>query len=175
MKSKSLWKPFIDITLFIVIILLFHFLYKQFVPYFSNWEVFKSVSSWLEVRLYNQSAWIIQTFLYDIERDGNTMLFDNGGYQRITSGCSGLKQFYQFFTLLLLFPGPWKKKLWYIPMGIFILHITNIFRIVIMSVVLIHLPQYWDFAHDWILRPFFYVVIFSMWWIWNDRIRSRKS
>ncbi len=174
MNNKLLWKPFIDIILFVAIILLFHFLYKQFAPSFSHWPLFITVSSWLEERLYNESTWVIQTFLYDIVRDGKTMLFENGGYQRITSGCSGLKQFYQFFTLILLFPGPWIKKLWFIPMGIFILHITNIFRIVVMSVVLMQLPDYWQFAHDWVLRPFFYVIIFGLWWIWNDKIRNKQ-
>ncbi len=171
MKTNPLWKPFVDITIFFVIILFFHFLFKSFASFFTNWSFYVSISSWLEVRLYNESTWIIQNFLYDIVKEGKTMFFENDGYQRITSGCSGIKQFYQYFTLILLFPGPWKKKLWFIPMGIFILHITNVFRIVIMSVVLMNLPDYWDFAHDWVLRPFFYVVIFALWWIWNDKIR----
>jgi exosortase/archaeosortase family protein len=59
-------------------------------------------------------------------------------------------------------------------MGVVIIHLTNIFRIIILSVVVMHWPQHWDFIHLWIMRPFFYVVIFVMWVIWVEKFRYRK-
>jgi exosortase/archaeosortase family protein len=76
---------------------------------------------------------------------------------------------------MILFPGSWKKKLWYIPLGILVLHIVNIFRIVILSVVVVNWPRNWDFIHESIMRPFFYVVIFAMWVLWVERIRGEKK
>jgi exosortase/archaeosortase family protein len=62
-------------------------------------------------------------------------------------------------------------------MSILIMHGVNILRIVILSVVVLWKPEYWDFIHDWILRPGFYVVIFALWVVWVERFRSgsRKS
>ena len=31
------------------------------------------------------------------------------------------------------------------------------------------LPDHWHFTHDWILRPFFYVVIFLLWVWWVEK------
>jgi exosortase/archaeosortase family protein len=76
---------------------------------------------------------------------------------------------------MVLFPGPWKKKLWYIPIGLIVIHLTNIFRIIALSVIVMEWPQYWTFSHDWILRPFFYVVIFIMWVIWVEKFRTKPK
>ncbi len=46
------------------------------------------------------------------------MWFSNNGYVGVNESCSGLKQFYQIAVLFILFPGPWKHKLWYIPIWI---------------------------------------------------------
>jgi len=54
-------------------------------------------------------------------------------------------------------------------MGILIVHLVNVFRIVGMVFVTMYLPQYWDFIHDWVMRPFFYVVMFLLWVWWNEK------
>jgi exosortase/archaeosortase family protein len=83
----------------------------------------------------------------------------------------GLKQFYQAFFLFLLYPGPWKHKLWYIPLAILVMHLVNVFRVVALSLVMVHAYPHWDLMHDWVLRPFFYVVLFALWVVWNERFR----
>jgi len=99
-----------------------------------------------------------------------TMWFNQGmGYIIVNSSCSGLKQAYQVTALFVLFPGPWKHKLWFIPAGWAIMFLTNVFRIVVLSLILVWRPEYWNFSHDWILRPFFYVIIFGLWVIWVER------
>lgn len=180
MKYKQIFKSigqnkkiFIDVGLFIGITLAFHYLYRYLVPVFAQWPVYKTLSSWLIDRVFFESAWFVQSFLYDIVLDGRTMRFPNEGYIAITSGCSGLKPILQLIILFVLFPGPWKKKVWYIPLGVLIVHLTNLFRIISLSVVVMSWPKHWDFAHDWILRPFFYVVIFALWWFWNEKMRTK--
>jgi exosortase/archaeosortase family protein len=76
----------------------------------------------------------------------------------------------QFVLLFLIFPGPWRKKLWFIPLGLLIVHLTNLFRIAGLSVVTVTVPEYWDFSHDYLFRPFFYVVIFLLWVWWVEKL-----
>ncbi len=83
--------------------------------------------------------------------------------------CSGLKQFYQAFFLFLLYPGPWKHKTWFIPMAIAVMHLVNIFRIVVLSLAMLHAYHHWDVIHDWVVRPMFYVVLFGLWMWWDQR------
>jgi hypothetical protein len=33
-------------------------------------------------------------------------------------------------------------------------------------------PQHWDFSHDYLFRPFFYLVIFLLWVWWVEKIRE---
>ena len=76
--------------------------------------------------------------------------------------------------LIIIYPGIWKRKLWFIPLGMIIIHFTNILRIVLLSVVSINKPEWWHLAHDTALRGLFYVVILILWIIWVERI-NRKS
>jgi len=61
-----------------------------------------------------------------------------------------------------------RQSLWFIPAGWLIMFYTNVFRIIALSLVLMRKPEYRDFSHDWILRPFFYVVIFALWGWWVE-------
>ena len=140
-------------------------------------------------QVFNSSACIIKHFLgwnFTIQ-EPNTVVFTTHlsnildpvsriAYPvslEVNESCSGLKQFFQIAILFILFPGPWKHKLWYIPAAIVVMHGVNIMRIVILSVILVHHPDYWTFSHNWILRPFFYVIIFLEWLLWLKYFRNK--
>lgn len=125
--------------------------------------------------VFQQGSWIVRHVIgMDIRIEGNTMYFANNGYLLINSGCSGIKPIMQFIILMILYPGPWKKKLWFIPVGIVIVHITNLIRVTGLSIGIMEWPTYWKFSHDYIFRPFFYVVIFSMWLLWEEKVRGQR-
>ena len=75
---------------------------------------------------------------------------------------------------MTFFPGPWKHKAWFIPLGLVVIHLVNIFRISGLSILLIYFPEHWQFTHDYIWRPFFYVVMFLLWVWWVEKFRDRK-
>jgi exosortase/archaeosortase family protein len=166
----------VDVLLFAGITYGFHLLFRHFSHEIMSLHFVSQSGLWLADRVYDISLWFNRTVLgYHITVEpGNTMWFSNGGYITVNTSCSGLKQFYQVFVLFVLFPGPAKHKLWFIPLGFAIMFLTNVFRILILSIVLLWKPEYWDFTHDWILRPFFYVVLFGLWVWWVERY-TRKS
>ena len=55
------------------------------------------------------------------------------------------------------------------------MHLTNLFRMVGLAVVMNNWPEYWDFSHDNLFRPFFYLVIFLLWVWWVEKIRVPKN
>lgn len=166
----------IDIMLFAVITYGFHLLFRYYALDIMSISAVNQSSAWLAARIYDISLWFDRHILgmHITTQDPNTMWFSNGGYIAVNESCSGLKQFYQVIVLFVLFPGPWKHKLWFIPLGIFVMFITNLFRIISLSVILLWQPDYWHFSHDWILRPFFYVVLFSLWVWWVERFSRKK-
>lgn len=175
--KKHKLQPIVDVAIFAIITLFFHYIWWHGLKSFLlNFASFKQMEAFLAHQVFLPSAWIVEHILrYPIQAFDNTLFFENNGYVAVVGSCSGLKQFYQWTVLMLLFPGPWKKKLWFIPSGIIIIHIVNIFRIVVLSVVVVHWPQNWDFIHEWILRPFFYVVIFGMWVVWVERVKEKRN
>ena len=77
--------------------------------------------------------------------------------------------------LMLLFPGPWKAKLWFIPLGLVVIHFVNVFRIFGLGLTLIPWPAYFDQFHDYFFKTIFYFIIFLMWVVWVEFIAHRKS
>lgn len=167
-------RPVTDALLAAVITYGFHLLYRHFAAEINAVPVIRALTEILSQAVFEQSLWINRHLLglQITTSDPLTMHFTNGGMIWINSGCSGLKLFMQVTVLFLLFPGPWKHKLWIIPLGWLLMHLSNLFRIVSLSVIVLWKPQYWDFSHDWILRPFFYLVIFAMWVWWVERFRK---
>jgi len=181
MKKYRLW-GMIDIILFMVILLFFHFLYRGTRDIFTSWRFYKEASEFLSVTVYH---WVdVLTNITGIPFESfdfitvNKHLYKRAflhygdlkyGVIYVSWGCSGLKQFYQWIFLILLFPGPWKHKLWYIPFGLGIIFLVNVLRIYSLLIVEMYDPSYVHFVHDDIVRPFFYVVMFGLWVLWNEK------
>jgi exosortase/archaeosortase family protein len=165
----------LDVLLFAVITVFFHRLWWDFARIIKGFTVVNVTADWLADQVFATSLWINTRLLgmHITTEVPNYMWFSNGGYVQVNESCSGLKQFYQIIVLFVLFPGPWRHKLWFIPISILIMHFINILRIVILSIMVLWKPEYWDFTHDWILRPGFYVVIFGLWVIWVERFRAK--
>jgi len=174
--TKYKLQPLVDVFLFAIIIYFFHWLWwsgglKHFLKEFA---FFSEMEEFMAHQVFLPAAWVDKHIIgYAIKTMHNTIFFPEiNGYVSVEGACAGLKQFYQWTILMVLFPGHWKKKLWYIPLGMIVIHLNNILRIVILSIVVVHWPQHWDFIHMWILRPFFYVVIFLLWVLWVEKIRG---
>jgi exosortase/archaeosortase family protein len=168
-----------DVLLFILITVGIHYLWRFWQVQFNYAPIRDFMYGWMDsmsTEVYRESVWIISG-MYDIVRVDDALQFvlPNQCLIYINEGCSGLKQIIQFSLLLIVFPGPWKKKLWFIPLGMLIVHLTNLFRVVGLTVVMMNWPNDYDFSHDYIFRPIFYVVIFLMWMLWNDVIRKRTK
>lgn len=164
-----------EVLIFSVITIGFHYLFRAFsASIMSTWPI-PAISGFTVDLLFKNSLWFnVNVLGMDITTVDTTLFFRDCGYIHINHSCSAVKQFLQWLALMTLYPGPWKHKLWFIPVGIVVLHFTNIFRIVGLSVVLLQWPAYWDWSHDWVFRPFFYVVIFSMWVFWAERFSKRS-
>jgi exosortase/archaeosortase family protein len=176
--EKNKLRPIVDVLIFMVIIVFFHKLWWDwgFKNFLLNHMRFAELEQFMAYQVFLPSSWFVKHIIgYDINTLNTTLYFPNNGYIAVNGSCSGLKQFYQWIFLMVLFPGPWKKKLWYIPLGLLVIHLTNIFRIIVLSVILMNWPEYWNVSHDWILRPFFYVVIFVLWVIWVEKIKPKKA
>ncbi len=134
-----------DVLIFMIITLTIHYTYRFWANSAHYWPITRQMNfahDEMATIVFNQSVWIIDHVLHIpvATNENRTILFQNHGFITINEGCSGLKPILQFVLLLLIFPGPWKHKAWFIPMGIVIVHLTNLFRITGLAVVTITIP-----------------------------------
>lgn len=85
---------------------------------------------------------------------------------QVVADCSGIKQIFQVFMLMLVLPSKFWKRMIYFLFSIFVVLFFNIIRIVSLTSVLLNHPQSYELVHDWLGRPFHYVIILGIWIIW---------
>lgn len=131
--------------------------------------------------------------------DGLFIYFENALKMKIVWGCTGIKQMILLTFILICSFGPWKKKVYYIPISLIILFLINILRLVITSFLIKNgfpdwfIPvnesmtglswdnskeMYWQFYIDWyhffhdgFFKWIYYDgVMFFLWLYWQEKI-----
>lgn len=99
----------------------------------------------------------------------------NNNSVRIVWSCTGIKQAYIFLCIVAFYKGSWKHKLWYIPMGFIFVYLFNIFRIVFIGGIVGKFPEQFTLWHEYILKYAFYLMIFLLWVIWEEKFVQKKN
>lgn len=176
----------VDVGLFILLILSFHFLYLgwQAIDYWPVKGAIDRLSLWSVNLLYDQCTWVLQhVFGIDITTITDVRLIaaldKDGNWANVVIApeCASLKQWLHWLFLMLLFPGPWKHKAWFIPAGLVVIEWTNVVRI--CGILLMQMqwpgPNTFHIAHDYLFKAFFYLVIFLMWVLWVEKFKNKKK
>ena len=177
------YQSYFDVGLFFVLIFSFHFIYVIWEGPMNFWPIRGTVDklfNWASALLFDQGNWVLEhVFGMDFITQDRTIAFINktGSYSAVTVApeCTSLKQWLHWLFLMLIFPGPWKHKAWYIPLGLIIVEFTNVARVVGIALFLVHFPNDFELAHDVIFKIMFYLVIFLMWMIWVERFLHKKD
>jgi exosortase family protein XrtF len=92
----------------------------------------------------------------------------------VFEGCNGLNVIIVFLSFVLAF-GPLNKKLiWFIPAGLLLIHVSNLFRIGLLFFISKDYPHHLYFFHKYFLTAFIYGVVFALWFVWL-RINKRHG
>ena len=177
------YQTYFDVGLFFILIFSFHFLYNFWNFTLDYWPLKGEVDrlfEWASALLFEQSTWTLEhIFGVDYFTIDRTIGFLNNegtySYVMVAPECTSLKQWMHWLFLMLIFPGPWKHKAWYIPLGLVIIEFTNVVRVVGICLFLMPYPRDFALAHDGIFKIMFYVVIFLMWALWNDKFHHSKK
>lgn len=183
--SKAL-EPYKGILLFLFLLFFFHFSWKLTIDGDSEGHVmyflgrdctpdwFATVSMWVLNAVY----WFVHLFpdTENFVKDGFLLYFTDGDIKlEIIWGCTGVKQLFIFTGIMLFYRGPFKKKLWYIPMGWFILSVYNIIRVGLIAIFTRYDGDSFDYYHDGIFRYIYYGIIFLLWVIWEEFIYQKQK
>ena len=127
------------------------------------------------------SEWALRALGYGLYEMNSTGLrwqigiADSVGLLQVGAPCDGLVLFVLFAVFILAFPGPWKRKLWFIPLGIGLIHAANLVRVVSLVMIQFNSPQSLKFNHDYTWTVLIYGFIFWLWYLWATRISKAGS
>lgn len=175
-------EPYRGIIYFIIILLISNYFWKftvkgdesdTFVTFFGL--DISAPFNFMTLHFADATYSALRFFGMDIMQQNNILFFEEGqGSVRIVWACTGLKQAYIFFCIIAFTRGPWKKKLWYIPAGIFIVYLFNLLRMVVIVAVVKNHFDWFHFLHEELFKYLFYGVIFLMWVLWDEKIATKK-
>ena len=184
-KRTFLNKSFRFVFFFLIGIIIwfsfYHFIYefdKLFTAFSIDIDSKKSIS----ILLAKQSNFILSLIGYDPEieiySEMVVTLIQDQKYNHgvwIGEPCNGLKVFGVFSIFIFAFPGKIKNKLWFIPLGIIILHFINVVRIAVLTLISSYNPELLNFNHNITFQVIIYSFIFLLWHIWTKRLSSLKN
>ena len=93
------------------------------------------------------------------------LYFHGFSYIYIWHGCSGLKEMAMFLFIMILFPGPWKHKLWFTPLSLLFIYFISIIRIVFLGLIFKSHPGWFNFVHEYLFNILFFLIFFLLWLI----------
>lgn len=175
--------PFKGVIYFIVILVIAHFFWKftvlgdesDTIVSFFGLDI-SAPFTFMANHVAKVVKYILTAVGYDIVREpGNILRHENGNAVRIVWACTGIKQAYIFFCIIAFYYGSFKTKLWYIPLGIVVTYIFNIFRIAFITGLVSKHNNLFDIFHEHIFKYLFYGLIFGMWVLWEEKLSKNKK
>ena len=174
-------KPYKGVLYFLVLLFFFHFSWKIAIDgdmggdnmYLFGKDITPAWFHTAVLWLTSAAGWFVRLLpgTQDLIKEPTMLYFPDGGIKIIIVwGCTGIKQMFIFAGIILLYWGPFLKKLWYIPLGWIILTIYNVIRVGLTVVLTRGYPERFDSLHDGIFRYIYYTIVFLLWVYWEEVI-----
>lgn len=88
---------------------------------------------------------------------------------RIVEGCTGISVMILFLAFIIAFSGSMRNTILFGIFGLIFIYLTNIFRIIILSLIMYHYPQYEEVMHSVFFPAAIYGMVFLLWIIWVNK------
>ncbi|MGZ3865705.1 MAG: exosortase X [Bacteroidia bacterium] len=116
------------------------------------------------------------TYTNTVDVDFQFLGIDGAHPVWVGSPCNALTLFAFFTFFVIAFPDNGKNKLWFIPLGILIIHAANILRVMGLVLINYYAPKYLEFNHTYTFTILVYALIFAMWMWWvNFSLKKSKQ
>ncbi len=93
----------------------------------------------------------------------------------IIAECTGYTAMALFFSVVIAYPSPIRKKLIGLAVGIPLILAFNLFRLVVMAFILAYRPQYFDFAHLYFWQVALIIFVVAMVVLWIQKLVNREK
>lgn len=157
------------LVLFFIIWLLSYFLTRM-LPGFVDW---------LTVAVAREVAFCLKHlgYAYVLKESAITFYTSHGGESLVViPECTGLYTTIIYFSIIGAYPARIGEKLTGLVVGVPAIHILNLARMVVISLVLYHKPKLFDFVHGYLWQVGFviFMLLLVIVWMWKI-VRPRAA
>jgi exosortase family protein XrtF len=100
---------------------------------------------------------------------------EGSGGLTVGAPCDGVVLYVLFICFILAFPGPWKHKIWFLPVGALSVFAVNVLRIAALAVIVHINPDWLAFNHDYTFTLLVYSYVFGLWMLWVKKFSPLGS
>lgn len=93
---------------------------------------------------------------------------------RVVEGCNSMSVIILFVSFIIAFSGKLKTAILYAFSGAVFIYVTNLLRIVVLSIGLYHYPEKEYILHTVIFPAIIYGIVFLLWLIWVNWFSNVK-
>jgi exosortase family protein XrtF len=123
---------------------------------------------WLSLSAAEHTGQFVGALGFDAAVQGRVVSIPGVPGIKIINGCNGLSTIGLFVGFVVAYPGDWRRRLAFIPLGVGAIYATNVLRTSVMLLVQKYWPAAFDPLHGFGLTTIFYVVVFLLWVVWMN-------
>lgn len=129
----------------------------------------------------HQTSWLINLLGHSTSAQPNTylptvLLREQGEtVLSVYEGCNGINVMVVFVAFLVAYSGPLQRMAWFLPLGLLIIHFSNLLRIGLLYFVSKFYESYFFYVHKYFFTAIIYVVVVALWIIWVRGLKKTKA
>ena len=175
-KQFLLYRPFLQFLgiffgLYLILTLCYQFYLNQ------NDANLKTADNFT-ILVAKQAAFVLQCFDKNSYAEANNtnssikLFYKSKSVSRVIEGCNALSLMILFISFVVAFPGKLKQTMVYIFFGILIIHVFNVLRIALLSVLFYEIPKYKNILHNVFFPFIIYSIVFVLWVVWVTKFSN---
>lgn len=92
----------------------------------------------------------------------------------VFEGCNSINVMIVFISFLIAFKGSVQATVIFACLGLIAVYIINLIRVGLLFEVAYYYPQHLYFFHKYLFTGIIYLIVFAIWYVWIQRVRSEK-
>ncbi len=104
-----------------------------------------------------------------------SMRHQDDGVINVFEGCNGINVMIVFVAFLVAYGGSLTRMIWFLPLGLMIIHLFNLLRIMLLFVAAQQNTRYFYYIHKYFFTAALYLVVIVLWIIWVTRWSTKQT
>ncbi len=166
-------------VVFVFVLVIFYALWKLFSASVADiaWLApgYTKLQLFLATSIAKFTVGLLQVFGFnEVFQQGRWIMMDPSNGVVITNPCLGIGLYWMFTAFIISYPGKLISKVWFLPLGLFLIFMVHVIRSAFLGFVYIYYPDIFVFSHLYISRGFLFAMTLLFCFVWVQYISRKK-